>query len=406
MYDMVREMLPSTSASSFDIWRDARIEEVINAVQSYSEDDAQSILDLITKLPSHTYFERSVASLYLTWLCVDLSSIIPTLINSPHSAGLSRFLYLLAKNDLIHQKDIAETTYRRLAQTASANLKLSAESITSRPLYNTYGQKDLESIRADELLGIVECYMKLELTHEAAQLLGASLPDVPDGTSGLWEKWRLMFHFLSSLATFLSRYKDSELRNSATPFITSLLHTAAEHTAHTRPQEPLNWARAESKGYGHEKCTCEPCNALRMFLFNPNESVGRFSYNKSIRSHLEYKLDRQDYKFDTDKSRSPHTLVVTKTNNKYHRDLQQWNYTITGMRRELEDLNTLLEPLGINATETADLDAQLINAGTAEGVVQVAQPSDTASALPGNVAAPQQVAGVKRKAIVVDLTED
>jgi hypothetical protein len=51
-------MLPSTSVESFDKWRNARTEEIIREVHSYSEDDAQPIIDLIPNISPQVYFER------------------------------------------------------------------------------------------------------------------------------------------------------------------------------------------------------------------------------------------------------------------------------------------------------------------------------------------------------------
>jgi hypothetical protein len=321
---------------------------------------------------------------------------------------------LLATNTVVSWEPITKPTFERLAQAAITNLKLPVDAITSIPAYHTLSQEDSESTsqedpestRAEEILIIVDCYLKLGLTSEAAQLLGTGLPDVPDATSGLWEQWKLLFSFLKDLVKLLSQYEDANLRDQAKPFIIQMLHTAAEYFARTRPKEPRSWAQDKSKDYKHERCSCGPCNALRLFLYSPKEQVGRFSYAQRVRSHLEYQLDRQDFKFDTDKSRSPHTLVVTKTRNKYHRDLDEWFKTIDGIRKEFEDFNVLLEPLGINATQTADLDAQLVTRGLLKGAMQRARPLQPASASSKKATAPKKAAGVKRKSDVVDLTED
>ena len=304
---------------------------------------------------------------------------------------------LLATNTVVSWGPITKPTYEHLAQAAVTNLKLPVDAIMDTPAYHMRSQDDPESTRAEEILTIVDCYLKLGLVSEAAQLLGAGLPDVPEATSSLWEQWKLLFSFLEDLVKLLTQYEDANLRNQAKPFIIQMLHTAAEYFARTRPKEPRNWTQDEDKDYGHERCSCEPCNALRLFLHSPKEQVGRFSYAQRIRSHLEYELDLQDFKFDTDKSKSPHTLVVTKTRNKYHRGLEEWFKTIDGVRKEFEEFNVLLEPLGINATQIADLDAQLVARGASKGVMQPARSLQPASASSRNVAAPKRVAGVKRK---------
>lgn len=57
-YDEVRHMLPTTSTAAFDEWKTARIEEIIRAVQSYSHDDAESIVNLVPTVAPPVYFER------------------------------------------------------------------------------------------------------------------------------------------------------------------------------------------------------------------------------------------------------------------------------------------------------------------------------------------------------------
>ena len=139
---------------------------------------------------------------------------------------------------------------------------------------------------------------------------------------------------------------------------------------------------------------------------DPKERVGRFSYAQATRRHLEDKLDRHNFDLVTEASRIPHTLVVTKTRNKHEMDLKGWQNSIDEMRKELDGLDVLLEPLGINATAAADLDAHLVSAGAAEGVVPAAKQLQLASASVQNLGAPKQVAGVKRKSDVIDLIED
>ena len=328
---------------------------------------------------------------------------------SPDAAGLSRFLYLLGTSILVSQKYIVKASFERLAQAANAILKLPIEEITTRTQLDF--DRDPETARWDELVGIVECCLELGLEQQGAQLLGTSLPDIPDMTSHLWKKWKLLFPFLNSVVKLSSRHLDTDLPDQAKPFVGSMVHTVAEHFACTRPQKPRTWAQDSYRkgsryGYGDESCSCAPCNALQGFLANAKERVGRFRYNESTRSHLRYKLNSVDFKFDTERGRSPYTLVITKTHNKYENELEEWKYTISEMRKELESLDVSLQPLGISATEAADLDAQLVAAGASEGVMQAARPLQPASASAQNLATPKQAAGVKRKSDVVDLTED
>lgn len=342
-----------------------------------------------------------------------MSSIIPTLIKRPDAAGLSRFLYLLATRTVISQEHFTKPTYERLSQTAKACLKLPLAAITGIDALTD--QVLNHNTRTAELLGIVECYIDLGHEQLAAELLGACLPDVPGVTSGLWKEWKLMFQFLESVATVLMRHDIIHLHDSAKPFFNSVLQTAAEYINHSKPEEPLDWAQEpldqiETRfdrfgGYCREKCSCEPCNALRLFVADPKERIGRFSYPERTRKHLQYQLDFRNFEFDTEKKRSPHTLVVTKTRNKHKSDLREWQNSINAMRTYLDRLDTLLEPLGLNATTAADLDAQLGSADT-KARMPATRPLQPTAASARNSRKTKKVAGTKRKADVIDLTED
>lgn len=89
------------------------------------------------------------------------------------------------------------------------------------------------------------------------------------------------------------------------------------------PTKPTDWTRS-ARGCGR----CSDCRELDSFLRNPNLQIGRFSKLGKIRKHLEQQLymDRDDYKFDTDKNGSPHTLVIKKTSriSQFGRDHDAW----------------------------------------------------------------------------------
>lgn len=306
-------------------------------------------------------------------------------------------------------------------------LKLPVEDVTFSPPYS-YGQEP-EKRLWEQLLEIVDCYMDLGLREQGAQLLAHSLPDMPEATSNVWEKWKPLFRFLEELAALLIRRVGVDQLTDVRSFISRILHSTAAYAAKSRPRQPKNWAQGDhfedrpsthhnsrygpwshgshqSPSSGASRCTCAPCKALQAFLEDPSERVGRFSYNKDIRSHLEYKLNGDEFQFDLDKKKSPHTLVLTKTRNRFEKELAEWKSTISQLRTALENLDSLLQPLDMSATKDADLDAQLAAAGASKGVTQHDRSLEPASASAQNVAPPRRVAGRKRKSNVIDLTED
>jgi predicted 2-oxoglutarate/Fe(II)-dependent dioxygenase YbiX len=87
------------------------------------------------------------------------------------------------------------------------------------------------------------------------------------------------------------------------------------------PEPPKDWKREAKLG-----CTCEDCAALSRFLRDPAERVGRFPMNKQRRQHLHRQIDqhRCDVTHVTERRGSPQTLVCTKTQDSYERQLKQY----------------------------------------------------------------------------------
>ena len=143
---------------------------------------------------------------------------------------------------------------------------------------------------------------------------------------------------------------------------------------------------------------------------NPTQAVGRFSYAEKTRKHLEFSVDNyQDFKFDTEKSRTPYTLVIQKTNNEYTRSLQQWKGEVNDMRTQLNGMRTQswFDILGGDVMQVAGLDNALVAAGAAEAVgLRHTQPLQHTSASTQNRVLPPPIVGTKRKANIIDLTED
>lgn len=86
------------------------------------------------------------------------------------------------------------------------------------------------------------------------------------------------------------------------------------------PAPPPNWTRPQAG------CGCADCVRLDEFLVSPTEPVGRFPMAEKRRKHLHNQLESQrgDYTQDTERTRSPYTLVVTKTNKSYNDALHKW----------------------------------------------------------------------------------
>ena len=85
------------------------------------------------------------------------------------------------------------------------------------------------------------------------------------------------------------------------------------------PQPPADWRRSSTIS-----CKCADCTELSRFLRDPNTQILRFPLAKQRRQHLHNIIDgnKLDTTHVTEHLGSPHTLVCTKTQTSYERELQ------------------------------------------------------------------------------------
>ena len=87
-------------------------------------------------------------------------------------------------------------------------------------------------------------------------------------------------------------------------------------------------------------CMCSDCLELRRFMLHPNEVQYRFKIGKKRRQHLHQQLDSTgaDATHVTEHFGNPHTLVVTKTQTSYEKNVST--------RQKEQTLLAALQPLG------------------------------------------------------------
>jgi hypothetical protein len=133
------------------------------------------------------------------------------------------------------------------------------------------------------------------------------------------------------------------------------------------PTKPTDWTRS-ARG-----CGCNDCNELDSFLRSPILQTGRFSRVQKMRKHLEQRLsyDYKDYKFDTDKSKSPHTLVIKKTRNitQFTRDHDEWKRRGKWAIQNIQSMG--VEPLRKLLGDQFDamMELKWVQAGTRSGLL-------------------------------------
>lgn len=181
-------------------------------------------------------------------------------------------------------------------------------------------------------------------------------------------------------------------------------------------QEPvqINWSRRAVS------CPCHDCYNLNQFLRSPVDQVGRFPVGKQRRHHLHCELDLYtDCTHMTERRGNPQTLVVTKTGKTYQQNLRSWQKRVEEAEIILRDLDSdfwFVGLLGEKYPEIMNLRAVRVMTATPQAqhgsARRTLHPIDSAAAgartnstgaLPMN---PPQIVGRKRKAVVIDLTEE
>lgn len=96
--------------------------------------------------------------------------------------------------------------------------------------------------------------------------------------------------------------------------------------------------RPPGRTHRRRGCGCGDCDALDTFLVSAEQASARFSMGEPRRKHLDSRLVDNLFQRETDKSRVPHTLVVTKLGKEFSEDLRQFRLWLQGLDRMMEPL--------------------------------------------------------------------
>jgi hypothetical protein len=168
-----------------------------------------------------------------------------------------------------------------------------------------------------------------------------------------------------------------------------------------KPQPPTHWSRSRVS------CNCFDCKSLNEFLVDPHQSVGYFRVAQKRRGHLHNQLSGGDYTHVTERTGSPHTLVVNKTRRTYDKRLTEWRnrceeYSTKTLGKFNQ--NVLQQMLGDQFEELTST-AILERGSQAPRQLMPSTGNGRATAVHGSREPPKQVAGKKRKAVdIIDLT--
>ncbi len=121
------------------------------------------------------------------------------------------------------------------------------------------------------------------------------------------------------------------------PLLASWLGTVRqtlESLTAAEPSPPVDWARP-----AEVDCKCQFCARLNSFLSDPANKVGRISAREDHRQHLITKLNQHqcDVTHTLERTKSPYTLVLTKTTGSFDRALKRFHAD----QRQLAELPTI-----------------------------------------------------------------
>ncbi|MDA1050788.1 MAG: 2OG-Fe(II) oxygenase [Planctomycetota bacterium] len=184
--------------------------------------------------------------------------------------------------------------------------------------------------RRETRTGIVEsvflAFTALEEIDRLAQLVAYVL-----GKPNRYDLHTVLIPAVKTIHAVLA--PDSPGRNSVDQLLHHCLAELRNLTA-TPIEPPADWTRDAKID-----CKCVDCKELANFLRDPTEQVHRFPRRKELRQHLHRQIDglRLDVAHVTVRKGSPQTLVCTKTQANYERQLAQFKVD-TRLFNELEVL--------------------------------------------------------------------
>lgn len=196
----------------------------------------------------------------------------------------------------------------------------------------TSEQKDVDFIEPTEVAGLLDHCKTLGLADEREglvdQLVLASKSADPSAFAKLFIPLLKRMVVLSHSANL--PITDTIPRH----FTKSIIDEFVLRYVEPEPERPRNWAQARTgchNVYGD-------CSRLNSFLVNPEEKTGRFAIAEKRRRHLTNQLSHSGCTLDTEHQGIPYTLVVTKTEKKWHEHHKAWRTRCRVAEQSFEDI--------------------------------------------------------------------
>ncbi|KAL8690810.1 MAG: hypothetical protein Q9218_003836 [Villophora microphyllina] len=166
---------------------------------------------------------------------------------------------------------------------------------------------------------------------------------------------------------------ENDMTSKFSPLYQGVLASYLTRFVGAEPVHPSDWRRP-SKGCGSH--TCADCKQLDRFLTSPTQQRGRFPIYNNRRAHLHGLVDGDlGLTHDTERTGSPQTLVITKTDKGWQNEHRLWKCGCLTAKSQMEALEPELRRLlgdryneitGLDAVKTAEYNTGIKDSGNRE----------------------------------------
>jgi hypothetical protein len=343
-------------------------------------------------------------------------------LNTPTPTKTSFVMSFLCR--LVEQSESSGADNNQISETYKSILEVAIPGFAlrkpdERP-YHGYGWD--EPVREPVLDGhvlvpVVQHCRKSSLDNCVDQLVGRILQEII-----VMDPKEFPITILPLLDSLLIDIKNGDIQAGRFRYLfqSSLIQWIVRHVG--KEPKQLDWSRepVECHGdrYAHYSPSideiknlgpCQDCQQMNKFLQDPRETVGRYPVAEKRRDHLQYKLeDKHQCSTTVEKTARPFILVVTKHKKGTEEKHRKWAARVTEVKLHLKDLegrHRLLD--NVLAEKYSDIMVVRANKLVAEvGQAAEGAQDQVSGSMEENAENNRSPRGQKRKAVVVDLTDD
>jgi 2OG-Fe(II) oxygenase superfamily len=310
-----------SNTAGAEAWMQRQIGSVLCQYQTVNANDGTALADMAV------------------WLGADvLKNRIAPYVEERARSTLFATAFLLRLFDLNEQsqitRDCISEVYSKIIRTVMGHLVLvPPKQIATQPSWHPHGYRRSYSIQApsantssrltkgDQLMQILRHCEALSLHDVLGDLVRKIQSAANSGETDTFEF--VLLPYLRQLLDHLRSGRTSSLLgNECSAHVLMILRSYLTRYVRHEPAVPPGLRRPIII----TNCYCNDCRDLQAFVHDDNRKSHEFCMHLNRRKHIEQKLDSSpyDYRTETIKNRSPHTLVVTKVWGEFLHLRAQW----------------------------------------------------------------------------------